>query len=36
MLEPIDFVALYRQSEKARQEAESAPTNGSGNGAEGS
>jgi len=34
MLEPIDFVALYRQSEKAREEAESAPTNGGGNGAE--
>ncbi len=30
MLEPIDFVALYRQSEQARQDAEAAPPNGSG------
>ena len=36
MLEPIDFVALYRQTEKAREAAKSAPTNGDAAGAESS
>jgi preprotein translocase subunit SecB len=32
MLEPIDFVALYRQSEQARQQAEAGTPNGGANG----